>query len=93
MATVVSCERTYSQTQSGPGGVGAPKTLCKLELRVEPAGEATFDARTDASLLGTEGAHEGMVVVLHDPSDHSKLVVDQSEGSAGLQMAGRCPTG
>src|SRR5712692_7445907 len=82
LATVVSCHRTLSVKESVPSGVETPRNLCTLDLRVEPDGEPAFEARTDAWLLGTEGAHEGMIVrVLYDPSDHSKLVVDQSEAA------------
>ena len=81
LATVVSCHRTYSM-QENVASVGTPKGLCTLDLRVEPDGEPAFEARTDAWLIGTEGAHEGMIVsVLYDPSDHSKVVVDQSEAA------------
>lgn len=79
---MVSCHRTVSQKQSVPSGVGTPKSLCTLDLRVEPDGEPASEGRTDAWLIGTEGAHEGMMVpVLYDPSDHSKLVVDHSEAA------------
>ncbi len=60
----------------------AGKSLCKLSLRVAPDGEPAFEVTTEAWLTGTEGAHDGMVVpVLYDPSDHSKLIVDQSDAA------------
>lgn len=80
LATVTACDRTHSMNESVAGGVGEPKTLCKLQLRVEPDGEPVFEASTNAWMMGTKGAYEGMVVpVLYDPSDHGKVVVDQSE--------------
>ena len=77
MATVVS----YDRIKSGPMAYGASrKSLCKLNLRVAPDGESAFEATTEAWLRGTEGAHDGMVVpVLYDPSDHARLIVDQSD--------------
>jgi hypothetical protein len=79
MATVVS----YERTKSGPMVYGASrKSLCTLRLRVAPDGEPAFEVTTEAWLTGTEGAHDGMVVpVLYDPSDHSKLIVDQSDAA------------
>lgn len=79
MATVVS----YDRIKAGPMAYGASrKSLCKLNLRVAPDGEPAFDATTEAWLTGTEGAHDGMVVpVLYDPSDHEKLIVDQSDAA------------
>jgi len=86
MATVVSYRRTMGMNESIQGGAPFAKSLCELTLRVEPQGEPPFEARTEAWLLGTEGTHEGMVVpVLYDPSDHSKVVVDQSD--AGWNQA------
>ena len=49
---------------------------------MQPEGEPAFEAKTDAWMVGTEGAHEGMVIpVLYDQSDHSKLVVDNSDAA------------
>lgn len=82
MATVVSYHRTLSMAESVQGGTPVPKSLCKVELRVEPDGESAFETTTEAWFVGTEGASEGMVVpVLYDPSDHSKLVVDHSDAA------------
>ena len=80
LATVVSCDRGLFINQSFSGESGVGKRLCKLELRVQPDAEPEFDVRTDAWFGGREGAHEGMVVpVLYDPSDHGKVVIDQSD--------------
>ena len=66
-------------------------TLCRLQLRVKPQGEAPFEAtvRTRLNTLKSQG---DTVPVLYDPDDHDKLVVDyeldarrQMEGSAALQ--------
>ena len=54
LATVVSFHKVHTQQQSGPVGVGAAKSLCKLGLRVAPDGEATFEASTETWLMGTE---------------------------------------
>jgi hypothetical protein len=79
MATVVSYQRILGVEENRGA---APKSLCKLHLRVEPDGEPAFEATTKAWLQGTEGTHEGMVVpVLYDPSDHSELVIDQSDAA------------
>jgi hypothetical protein len=80
LAKVTACERKETMQQNVNAGVGTPKTLCYLELQVQPDGEPAFDAKTDAWMVGTEGAHVGMTVpVLYDPSDHDKVVVDSSE--------------
>jgi len=80
LSTVLSCDRRYSMRENVASGVGTPKSLCKLKLRVEPDGDSAFEATTDSWLIGTEGAYEGMVVpVLYDPSDRAKVVVDHSE--------------
>ncbi len=80
LANVTACERKETMQQNVNAGVGTPKTLCYLELQVQPEGEPGFEAKTDAWLVGTEGAHVGMTVpVLYDPSDHGKVVVDSSD--------------
>ena len=82
LATVVAVDRNdlLSQKESVPGGVGAPKSLCKMKLRVSPAGEDAFEVDAEAWMPGTKGAWEGMIVpVLFDPSDHTQIVVDQSD--------------
>ena len=84
LARVIACERNdlLSQKQSVPGGVGAPKSLCKLQLEVMPGGEPAFEVTTEAWLVGTEGAHEGMTVPgLFDPSDRTKVIVDESDAA------------
>jgi putative oligomerization/nucleic acid binding protein len=80
LAKVTACERKETIREGVDVVVGVPKTLCYLELQVQPEGESAFEAKTDAWMIGTEGAHVGMTVpVLYDPSDHAKVVVDNSE--------------
>lgn len=91
LATVVSCHRLMSSHTSYNGGVPSPRALVRVVLRVEPDGEPAFETTTEHWFTGTEGAREGMKVpVLYDPSDHRKLVVDESDEHGSPPNAKTC---
>ena len=69
------------------GNAGEQRRLWKLRVRVEPEGEAPFEADVEDMLWQTwEPAPGAHFPVLFDPSDHGKVVVDHSEeGEQRLQ--------
>jgi len=71
--------------------VSNTRVLWKLELQVEPEGEPAFDANVEeffgSSTTVEPSERHYQFVVLFDPSDHSKVLVDHSdEGARMLQV-------
>jgi hypothetical protein len=66
-----------------PGQTGSFTDHCKLRLRVEPEGEPGFEVTIHHEFRESRGEAvpmEGWTVgVLYDPSDHSKVVLDQNK--------------
>jgi hypothetical protein len=64
------------------------KILWKLVLQVEPEGEEPFEARVEEMLSWNEtvepSERHNRFVVLYDPSDHAKVVIDESDKSARM---------
>jgi hypothetical protein len=92
LAKVREAKRTHWAETSGSmpaQEVANQKVLWKLVLLVEPDGEEPFEAKVD-ELLGYTWKVEPserhyQFVVLYDPSDHGKVVIDHSdEGSRML---------
>src|SRR5438270_13966943 len=62
------------------GNAGEQRRLWKLHVRVEPEGEAPFEADVEDMLWQTwEPAPWGQFPVLFNPSDHGHVVVDHRE--------------
>ncbi|WP_156623064.1 SHOCT domain-containing protein [Mycobacterium sp. 1164966.3] len=57
----------------------ATRALWTMTVRVQPDGEAPFEANLDAWLWEAERPRmDWFVSVLYDPSDHRRVVLDQS---------------
>ena len=90
-AKVRAAERTHWAETSGSAPaaeVENQKVLWKLVLWVEPEGEEPFEAKVD-ELLGWRETVEPSerhyrFVVLYDPSDHGKVVIDHSDEGARM---------
>jgi hypothetical protein len=85
-ATIVSAERTHLLNTAGdPSVVSNTTRMWKVVLHVEPEGEPPFEAKLDAwfGQMDDPRAQE-QYVVLYDPGDHTKVVIDNSD--EGVQM-------
>jgi hypothetical protein len=79
-ATVLECKQTnWSETTGNPGIVGNTEILCNLKLQVAPDGEQPFEVPLDW-LFGQMSipSADSKLPVLYDPSDHSKVIIDES---------------
>jgi putative oligomerization/nucleic acid binding protein len=72
MAAVLTSEHELSHN--------AMKDHCTVTIRVEPEGEPAFEATAEAFLTIAPRVG-GVVAVLYDPTDHSKLVIDDSDAA------------
>ena len=93
-ATVLESEKQWSSTGGvnvAPGQAGSMTIHQKIELRVEPEGEPTFEATVHQVFNDLHGWHipeEGWsVIVIYDPNDHSKLVIDVDKMPVGPGVA------
>jgi hypothetical protein len=85
-ATILGAQRTHLLNTAGdPSVVSSTTRMWKLELRVEPEGESPFDVKVDGwfGQMDDPRAIE-QYVVLYDPDDHSKVIIDNSD--EGAQM-------
>jgi|GEM_PF-6084836 len=96
LATVREAERTaWREKTSGTSarGVVDVKLLWKLVLLVEPEGEEPFEAKVDELLDWSEDVEPSerhdRFVVLYDPSDHGKVVIDHSDEARQMLAAER----
>jgi predicted regulator of Ras-like GTPase activity (Roadblock/LC7/MglB family) len=81
-AVVLEAQRTTWTTNV------SNKRLWKLRIQVRPQGEAEFEVRVKEWLGGWTAPREGMTLqVLYDPSDHSRVMVDQAAGELALAGA------
>jgi hypothetical protein len=81
-AVVLQAQRTTWTTNV------SNKRLWKLRIQVRPQGEAEFEVRVKEWLGGWTAPREGMTLqVLYDPSDHSRVMVDQAAGELALAGA------
>jgi Short C-terminal domain len=91
IATVLEAKQTHWAVGSGnPNLVANNNIVWKLKLRVAPDGEPAFEAATDEAFGQLECPSEGnKFPVLYDPSDHKKVMIDNSEAAqAGLLEQG-----
>lgn len=86
-ATVLECKAGMTITNGNPQLVANTEVVCKLRLQVTPEGEPAFDVTTSARYgqFGIPGEGD-TVTVLYDPSDHSKVVVDESPAAEMHQV-------
>lgn len=89
-ATVLESEQQWASTGGtnvSPGQAGSFTIHQKLKLRVEPEGEPTFEAAVKQVFNDRHGwqiPEEGWsVVVIYDPHDNSKLVIDVDKMPVG----------
>jgi hypothetical protein len=82
-ATVLVSKQQWTSSGGSnvsPGQAGSFTIHQKLKLRVEPDGEAPFEATVKQVFNDSQGwpvPQEGWSVpVIYDPNDHSKLVID-----------------
>jgi hypothetical protein len=82
-ATVLESKKQGASTGGfnvAPGQAGSITIHRELRLRVEPGGEAPFEATVKQVFNDSHGWHipeEGWsVTVTYDPNDHSKVVID-----------------
>jgi phage baseplate assembly protein gpV len=82
-ATVLDSRKEWASTGGGnvsPGQAGSITIHQALKLRVEPDGEAPFEASVKQVFNDSHGwpiPQEGWsVAVIYDPNDHSKVVID-----------------
>jgi hypothetical protein len=77
-ATILDRKNAVAVGVTGQSGLGGSRH--RLALRVEPAGQAPFEAEVavaDEKFPQWEMAEPGWaVVVLYDPKDHSKVALD-----------------
>lgn len=85
-AKVRAAERTHWAETSGSAPaaeVENQKVLWKLDLTVEPEGEAPFEAKVDVLLSWRDDVEPSerhyRFVVLYDPSDHGQVLIDDSD--------------
>jgi len=82
-AKILESHRThFSETIGNDAVVADTQILYKLKLQIEPEGEAPFDAELEAlfpQLSPPRPSAHLALVVLYDPSDHSRVVLDRSE--------------
>jgi hypothetical protein len=85
-ATILGAERTHLLNTAGdPSVVSNTTRMWKLVMRVEPDGEPPFEAKLNGWFGQTDDPRaQEQYVVLYDPDDHSKVIIDQSE--EGTQM-------
>ena len=73
--------------------VQSQKNLWKLVLRVEPEGEEPFEAKLEEWHSSQDKIEPSerhyQFVVLYDPADHTKVVIDHSEEGARMLMVNR----
>jgi hypothetical protein len=78
-AVILDAESSYGVTRGNPAFAENTEVVWKLKLQVKPEDEREFTADVKARFAQFGGPRPGAsVTVLYDPSDHSKLVVDQS---------------
>jgi hypothetical protein len=82
-AKIREAKRTHwTETVGSEAVVADTRILWKLVLQVEPDGEPPFRAEVDelfGQMASPAPSADYSLVVLYDPGDHSKVVVDHSE--------------
>jgi len=83
-------DRGMSITNGNDSIVANTEVLLKTRLRVEPAGEPTFEVekRLRFAQLGIPGAGS-TVTVRYDPEDHNSLMIDDTEAGVLDAMSAR----